>query len=348
MYKSKISEKTIASKFKRLNYFHGQLLTENDLLEEQTYYREKLKLHNRFHGKGIVRGLEVTSSSSMECSTCEIQIEPSTVTIQPGLALDCEGNEVIVCRPYNVDLKEIIECLERMGKVSNDCSCETPAQPLVCINIGIIYDECLSNPSTQYVTTCSTESQQQYSRIREGFRVVIDVDNSPFVQKGISGDKNRSCSAHSYRYPGVDPDYSKEMVIPLAQILICNNKENKPITEITPDKIIMTGVRQYCWTAETFESWENSRKNLLPAEYDISCIINKSVEEARVLLEQMGMNVESKGLPPSKLTLQDFELIRKISPNVLSGSNITLIVDEENGDKVLFGIPNREGIVKKR
>ena len=47
-----VSKRTVAGKFKRLRYFHGMLLTEDDFLEEQLYYREKLKLHNRLHGHG--------------------------------------------------------------------------------------------------------------------------------------------------------------------------------------------------------------------------------------------------------------------------------------------------------
>ncbi len=46
--------------FKRLNYFHGQLLGFQDFRTEQAYFREKLKLHNRcLHGYGTVCGLMV-------------------------------------------------------------------------------------------------------------------------------------------------------------------------------------------------------------------------------------------------------------------------------------------------
>lgn len=46
--------------FERLNYYYGQPLGVSDFKTEQTYFREKIKLHNRcFHGVGIVCGLEV-------------------------------------------------------------------------------------------------------------------------------------------------------------------------------------------------------------------------------------------------------------------------------------------------
>jgi hypothetical protein len=70
--------------FKRPNFFNGKLLTAADLQLEQQYFREKLKLHNRsLHGFGIVSGLKVT-------------VDSGQIIVEPGLALDCEGNELVV------------------------------------------------------------------------------------------------------------------------------------------------------------------------------------------------------------------------------------------------------------
>jgi hypothetical protein len=70
--------------FRRLNYFSGRILTAADFQLEQQYHIEKHKLHNRsIHGWGVVSGLKVSTSGS-------------NVQVSPGLALDCEGNEVVV------------------------------------------------------------------------------------------------------------------------------------------------------------------------------------------------------------------------------------------------------------
>jgi hypothetical protein len=54
--------------FERLNYFFGQMLSAADFRTEQSYFREKLKLHNRcLHGYGVVCGLEVTPVPEEEC-----------------------------------------------------------------------------------------------------------------------------------------------------------------------------------------------------------------------------------------------------------------------------------------
>ena len=69
---------------KRPRYFTGQLLTAESLELEQKYFREKLKRHNRaLHGFGIVSGLKVI-------------VEAGRIIVEPGLALDCQGNELVI------------------------------------------------------------------------------------------------------------------------------------------------------------------------------------------------------------------------------------------------------------
>lgn len=79
-----MTEKT----FRRNNFFAGRLLSAADLELEQNYFRSKLKLHNRLmHGFGIVSGLEVSSRSG-------------ELHISSGVALDCEGNEIVVVESF--------------------------------------------------------------------------------------------------------------------------------------------------------------------------------------------------------------------------------------------------------
>src|SRR5215831_8329342 len=62
----------------RTRFFSGQLLTEADLNNEQSYWLAKNRLHNRFlHGWGVVCGMQVV------CSECD-----GWVTVKPGYAID--------------------------------------------------------------------------------------------------------------------------------------------------------------------------------------------------------------------------------------------------------------------
>jgi hypothetical protein len=68
----------------RPRFFFGKLLTAEDFAQEQQYVLDKLKRHNRsLHGFGIVLGLKVTTKSGK-------------IAIDPGLALDCQGNEIVI------------------------------------------------------------------------------------------------------------------------------------------------------------------------------------------------------------------------------------------------------------
>jgi hypothetical protein len=69
---------------KRPRYFTGQMLSAEELQLEQQYFIEQHKLHNRaLHGFGIVSGLKVTVSAGQ-------------IIVAPGMAIDCEGNELVV------------------------------------------------------------------------------------------------------------------------------------------------------------------------------------------------------------------------------------------------------------
>lgn len=71
----------------RTSFHTGQLLTAEDLNREQDYFRNKLKRHNRMlHGFGVVSGLRVTYAGGR-------------ILVDPGFALDCEGNEISVSEP---------------------------------------------------------------------------------------------------------------------------------------------------------------------------------------------------------------------------------------------------------
>ena len=74
-----------SSPLTRPNFFYGKLLTVEDLAQEQTYFLEKFKRHNRsLHGFGIVSGLKVSTDAG-------------NIKVTAGIALDCEGNEIVIC-----------------------------------------------------------------------------------------------------------------------------------------------------------------------------------------------------------------------------------------------------------
>jgi hypothetical protein len=73
----------------RPSFFDGQLLSAVDLQAVERQARELRWLHNRtLHGWGIASGYEVQGER-----------DSRTVTVMPGLALDCAGRELVLSDP---------------------------------------------------------------------------------------------------------------------------------------------------------------------------------------------------------------------------------------------------------
>jgi len=106
----------------RTRYFSGQLLTEADLNNEQSYWLAKSRLHNRFlHGWGVVCGMQVV------CSECD-----GWVTVKPGYAIDPCGNDIIVCSDYAFDVIKAIQACCTPSKQTSNCAPLRAAPPPNC------------------------------------------------------------------------------------------------------------------------------------------------------------------------------------------------------------------------
>jgi hypothetical protein len=148
--------------YKRVRYFHGMLLTERDFQEEQIYHQEKRRLLNRMlHGWGVVCGLSVKPTKP----------ESSKIIITPGTALDCHGNEIVVCNDFEVDLKKLPDLCPDTSTGDRDPCAERQAGDCKYY-IGIKYIEAPTDPVAVYLPGGSCEEKTcEYSRTREGFCV---------------------------------------------------------------------------------------------------------------------------------------------------------------------------------
>ncbi len=165
--------------FKRANYFHGMLMTDRDFREEQMYHNEKRKMLNRMlHGWGVVCGLGISGKN-----------KESAITISPGVALDCHGNEIISCEPYVIDLKENTctgtTIIQRNPVTAEDCKqLEKIKDKSSTFYICIRYSEVRTDPVPVYAPGGGCEEKTcDYSRIREGF--CIKIFDKPPLQPQI-------------------------------------------------------------------------------------------------------------------------------------------------------------------
>lgn len=94
-----MSDRTAEKGFKRINFFKGFLTTEHDWNDAERYHIDKRKLHNRLgHAPGVVPGvggeLRVVARARGDLS----------VEIQPGYAIDGQGNDLVL---WDAEIKNI-------------------------------------------------------------------------------------------------------------------------------------------------------------------------------------------------------------------------------------------------
>jgi hypothetical protein len=89
-------EDIIEFQLKRINPFQGLIIDADTWQDAHNYHRAQQRLHLlTFHSTGIIQGLEVTASDPPDLS----------VVIHPGIAVDPEGNIVIVPKKQRYQLQ---------------------------------------------------------------------------------------------------------------------------------------------------------------------------------------------------------------------------------------------------
>jgi hypothetical protein len=91
----------------RPRYFPRQLVTADDLMLEQEYFRNKLRRHNRLlHGWGVVYGAKVCPIAKKSTgSGTETQMELWKVKVERGYLLGPYGDEIFIDCERIVDLR---------------------------------------------------------------------------------------------------------------------------------------------------------------------------------------------------------------------------------------------------
>lgn len=292
-----MAEKCSSGRFKRVNYFHGMLLTEEDFVDEQTYLREKLKLHNRLHGVGVVWGLELVKDSIEVSSDNGTGKGTKTLTklfIAGGLAMDCAGNEIVVCEKYLVPLDEKIDELCRFGLLEQVKGSDPPKYVGPRLYVGIRYCECKSQPAEQYTSECADDRlRPQYARVSEGFVVQVFTENElpGCLKEDGAGGYKHSCPSCS----GLHPCGEDDLLIILGYVegydASDSDERDHRYANITPG-----GPSESTWA---FKRWEAQRQNVLRAALkethwvDLSPVIGRGKAEVTEWLKQ-------KGLTPGK------------------------------------------------
>jgi hypothetical protein len=224
--------------FERNNFYFGKLMTARDFTDEQGYFNEKRWMVNRLGlGWGVLCGLKVRPHKH----------DKRKVIVEPGLAIDQYGHEILVGQEETVELTsdhddyspdKTVETLsvENSTEDSAEDSVETsierlPGKPPVKsykYYISIKYEECGVNPSAIPIDTCDGYKEECfYNRIREGYRLIVSRKKPAFESVLESDSKHGlKCEAECHRFlqdpsPVISngcPDRPECEAVPLASI----------------------------------------------------------------------------------------------------------------------------------
>jgi hypothetical protein len=157
----------------RTRFFPRQLVSAADLTQDQLYFREKSRRHNRMlHGWGIVCGARVKVGDT-----------PGTVVVEAGYVLGPYGDEISIDADVTVDLTTrnldgdaAVGC-QPADPWCADVSVSRPAG--TPIYLAVAYAEFACRPVQTSTSACGCgcdDGACEYSRIRDSYRIrVLDT-----------------------------------------------------------------------------------------------------------------------------------------------------------------------------
>ena len=177
----------------RPNFFCGQLLTDADLSATVQWARDRFGLVRYRDGWGVVCGLEVTCQApGGEHGCCTNGAGKAKVWIGPGYAVDCCGNDLVVCEPLCVDLSDVcrpaddpcadpcddtvlLGTLDVAGAAAgaNDETFDLgelhiPKREIVAVDLSLRYaEQPQAGQRAMFRSGCSGESACEYARVLE-------------------------------------------------------------------------------------------------------------------------------------------------------------------------------------
>lgn len=128
----------------RVRYFNQQFLRAKDFDDEQSYHLKMRRRHNiAHHIWGIVNGLQITK-------------EPDGIFVQPGIAIDGYGREIVLKNRVQISETEF-------SRVNSDA-----------IDVWITYSRKGFDSGREKARICNSSSDQEYNRWNESPKIRID------------------------------------------------------------------------------------------------------------------------------------------------------------------------------
>lgn len=161
----------------RPRYFPRQLITPEDMIMEQDYFRNRMRMHNRLlHGWGVVCGALVAPVPTKNGNG---GIEPWKVRVCPGYVLGPYGDDIYIACEHEVDLRKgsvTGTAADPCGTMKDPWCSEVwiEREPTEKYYIAVKYKEMAVRPVRVQPMGCGCEeSRCEDSRLRDGYEIGV-------------------------------------------------------------------------------------------------------------------------------------------------------------------------------
>ena len=157
-------------------FFCGQLLTDADLSVLLDWVKDKTALSRYRHGWGIACGLQVHASTKTG--------KESQVSIRPGYAVDCCGNDIVICDEATYDLAKFCKPVldqcsdtQQAPPTQKDGSVTfggftIPSSQVLVVDLSVFYKETLSDSQTSLSRgSCNGTQACEFTRTHESYSI---------------------------------------------------------------------------------------------------------------------------------------------------------------------------------
>jgi hypothetical protein len=161
----------VSSTLERPRYYPRQLITPADMTQEQDYFRDRLRRHNRLlHGWGVVCGGLVCPAPATGGG-----FQPWMVSISPAFILGPYGDEILIAQPCTQDLRTSGSTPATGSDQDPWCApIFVPPPNTGSTFVAVKYAETQTRPVRTQPTGCGCSTTQcEYSRYSDGFEIGV-------------------------------------------------------------------------------------------------------------------------------------------------------------------------------
>jgi hypothetical protein len=232
----------------RPRYYARQLITDEVMRLEQSYFLDRMRRHNRLlHGWGVVCGAQVCAIPQTGGG-----YKPWDVVVRPGYILGPAGHEIILdCdRTFDLRTRGISgvtgePCIEQTDPWCSQVFVQrAPSEPLY---VAVKYKECMTRPVRVQPVGCGCdETQCEFSRLRDGYEIgVLTCCPESHLDEGKASSMHGKPFPHSpaelQLKPLTDcPNCPDNPWVVLAEIELGDNGEIKKIDNCSCRRIVVS------------------------------------------------------------------------------------------------------------